>query len=118
MADQFIFKSGCPIFNINYHYNRKRNMVEIKLQQSSTRAHEDVIHPDGTVVNRVPAYMGTLTLRVHETENTYDHVLSIDDYAHEFEFIYKSKAKRLRKPYAINHEETIYDLRPFAVRIE
>jgi transcription initiation factor TFIID subunit 2 len=42
---QWIFQSGCPVFEFTYAFNRKKMAVEIKMKQDTTHAAWSVGHP-------------------------------------------------------------------------
>lgn len=89
LTDHYVYQSGCPIITCEYAYSRKRNVVELRLGQTSTCA---------ATSSDSPRFATPVTLRVHETENSYEHIYTIEDVSHSFEFAYHSKAKKVRKP--------------------
>ncbi|KAI8597334.1 hypothetical protein EDD21DRAFT_327148, partial [Dissophora ornata] len=99
-SDQWIYNSGCPIFEFNYHFNRKKMVVEINMSQRSTNDHGagrtkmsmNSEHPPPTI------FTGTMTARIHEADGTpYEHVLDIQDARKRFEVQFNTKYKRIRR---------------------
>eukprot|EP00158_Paraphelidium_tribonemae_P009272 Partr_v1_DN28819_c0_g2_i5_m33142 putative TAF2 RNA polymerase II, TATA box binding protein (TBP)-associated factor len=80
-ADQWIFRSGTPKLIASYVLNRKKNIIELKIQQAEGR----------------PLYVGNLTVRVHEPDGTFDHVVAVEERLHHFELLYHTKYKRQRQ---------------------
>ncbi|KAG0354057.1 hypothetical protein BGZ54_001872, partial [Gamsiella multidivaricata] len=99
-SDQWIYNSGCPIFEFAYNFNRKKMVVEITMKQRSTN---DLVagrtrmalsseHPSPTI------FTGTMTARIHEADGTpYEHVLDIQDAGKRFEVQFNTKYKRIRR---------------------
>lgn len=83
-ADQWIFGSGAPSFSCSFLHNRKRSTIEVDLSQ-------------WTPNQPSKKYSGSLLIRVHEQEGTFDHVVHIDDLTHRFELPYHTKIKKARK---------------------
>lgn len=79
-AEQWIFSPGMPILNCEYFFSRKKNAIELRVRQDTTR----------------PRYIGPLTVRVHEPTGTFDHVVNISEYNQKFELLYHTKYKRIR----------------------
>ncbi|KAI9488830.1 hypothetical protein BDB00DRAFT_25073 [Zychaea mexicana] len=117
-AEQWIYKSGCPKFIFDFHFNRKRMVVEFIMHQENTNAQAG---GGGTTNNNqnssgnnnnndgnnqqvpidylvTPRFTGSLTARIHEADGTpYEHILDITDLAHKFEVQFNTKYKRIRR---------------------
>lgn len=78
--DQWIYASGIPRLDFTHNFSRKRGMLELTVQQ-------DPQHP---------RYQGPLTVRLHEAEGTFDHIISIDQPTQKFELPFHTKYKRMR----------------------
>ena len=87
-ADQWIFGSGCPIFTISYHFNRKKMVIELKIKQKSSN--------EG-VEGATPKFSGPFTVRVQEPGGTFDTEVKIEDYQQQYDIIYHTKYKRIRR---------------------
>lgn len=80
-ADQWIYRSGVPHMDITYTLNRKKNLIElIVLQKDESR----------------PVYAGGLTVRVHEPDGVFDHVVTVEERSHHFDLPYHTKYKRVK----------------------
>ncbi|KAI8929013.1 hypothetical protein BC831DRAFT_433969 [Entophlyctis helioformis] len=62
-AEQWIYRSGCPIFTIRYHFNRKKMVIELKIKQDCTN--------EG-MVGGTSIFSGPFTVRVQEPGGTFD----------------------------------------------
>ena len=136
LAQQFVYRPGCPKFRARLDYSRKKDFVVLYFEQTCT-------HPG------ILPYVGPLTIRVHETTGACDHIVNIVDATHmcvpprgpaapprlrdvltsvvlerffeargrlRFEFPYKSKQKKLRQHRTILDPDTYNELRTLAVR--
>ncbi|KAI3639534.1 hypothetical protein MIR68_002228 [Amoeboaphelidium protococcarum] len=81
-SDQWIYTAGIPKVESQYYFNRKKNVVEVKIVQQVNKAH--------------PLYNGSLVIRIHEPDGTFDHVVRIEDREHQFNINYHTKYKRLK----------------------
>jgi transcription initiation factor TFIID subunit 2 len=79
-ATQWIFSPGSPKLDCEFTFNRKKNIIELRAKQDPDR----------------PRYMGNLTIRIHEPDGTFDHVILLEEYSHRFDLLYHTKYKRLR----------------------
>lgn len=95
VMDHYVYRPGCPIFRCNYMHNKKRNMVELMISQSSTSKilNEYKEKEDTSTL----LYMGSITIRVVEIEGFFDHIINIEDTQHRFEFPIRSRNKRMKK---------------------
>ena len=71
LADQYIFRPGCPILTARVDYNKKRDFVVLRLSQSSSDRSASL-------------YKGSVTVRVHETSGSFDHVVNITEASHVY----------------------------------
>lgn len=98
---QWVFRPGLPRVRAWQHFNRKKNLIELRIQQLD-RLNDDTASPKGIQSfsdpsQTLPLYNGNLTIRVHEPEGTFDHVVRLDDKLHLFELNYHTKYRRLRQ---------------------
>ncbi|OAD70358.1 hypothetical protein PHYBLDRAFT_115437 [Phycomyces blakesleeanus NRRL 1555(-)] len=107
-ADQWVYKSGCPKFGFNFHFNRKKMVVEIFMRQENTNTvigtgeNSTSLTADGGAINFqelvTPLFTGNLTVRIHEADGTpYEHILDIQSSKHKFEVQFNTKYKRIRR---------------------
>ncbi|KAI8903370.1 hypothetical protein EDD86DRAFT_195844 [Gorgonomyces haynaldii] len=87
-ADQWIFGSGCPIFDVSYHFNRKKMVIELKIKQRSSN--------DG-VEGCTHKFSGPFTIRVQEPAGQFDTEVKIEEYVQQYDIIYHTKYKRIRR---------------------
>jgi hypothetical protein len=87
-ADQWIYGSGCPIFTTSYNFNRKKMVIELKVGQRSSN--------EG-MVGATSKFTGPLTVRVQEPGGTFDTEIRIDEYQKQYDIIYHTKYKRIRR---------------------
>lgn len=87
-ADQWIFGSGCPIFTISYHFNRKKMVIELKIKQKCSN--------EG-VEGCTPKFTGPFTVRVQEPGGTFDTEVKIEEFVQQYDIIYHTKYKRIRR---------------------
>ncbi len=87
-ADQWIFGSGCPVFTVGYNFNRKKMVIELKIRQRSTNAGS---------FGGTPKFSGPMVVRVQEPGGTFDTEVKIEDYQQQYDIIYHTKYKRIRK---------------------
>ena len=80
-ADQWIFKSGVPHLTASFFLNRKKNVIELTVKQNEEH----------------PLFMGNMTVRVHEPDGTFDHVLAVEEKTHNFELLYHTKYRRQKQ---------------------
>ncbi|CDW56052.1 RNase T and Dus and Peptidase M1 domain containin g protein [Trichuris trichiura] len=82
--DQWIRRGGHADFNVEYAFNRKRNMIELEIKQD----------PTNTGVVR---YLGPLTVNVQELDGLFTHTIQVDDLHTRHDIQCHSKARRQRK---------------------
>lgn len=87
-ADQWIFQSGCPVLAIRYHLNRKKMMIEVRIEQYSTNS---------GVLGGVSRFSGAFTVRVQEPGGTFDTEVMIEDRIKQYDIVYHTKYKRIRR---------------------
>lgn len=87
-ADQWIYGSGCPIFNITYQFNPKKMVIELKIRQRSSNY---------GVEGATPKFSGPFTVRVQEPGGTFDTDIKIEEFSQQYDIIYHTKYKRIRK---------------------
>jgi len=87
-ADQWIFGSGCPIFTTSYNFNRKKMVIELKICQRSSN--------EG-MAGATAKYTGPMTIRVQEPGGTFDTEVRIEEYQKQYDIIYHTKYKRIRR---------------------
>jgi hypothetical protein len=87
-ADQWIYGSGCPIFNITFFFNPKKMVIELKIKQRSSN-----YGIDGATVK----FSGPFTVRVEEPGGTFDTDIKIEEFSQQYDIIYHTKYKRIRK---------------------
>mmetsp|Transcript_36976 Transcript_36976/g.59846 ORF Transcript_36976/g.59846 Transcript_36976/m.59846 type:complete len:1107 (+) Transcript_36976:80-3400(+) len=81
---QFIQEAGCLDLQCVIWFNRKKHVTELVLKQAT------VGRPERKAT-------GPLTVRVHETEGTYDHLVSVDDDIQDASFACHSRLRKMRK---------------------
>ena len=82
-GDQWIFNSGCPIYNCTFTWNRTKNVLELNMKQQSELVNSN--------------FYGQLTVRVFESEGVYDHVLQVDENSQYFELPVFTRSKKKTK---------------------
>lgn len=87
-ADQWIFGSGCPILNVSYFFNRKKMVIELKISQKST---------NHGVEGATLKFSGPFIVRVQEPSGTFDTEIKIEELKQQYDIIYHTKYKRIRK---------------------
>eukprot|EP00842_Homolaphlyctis_polyrhiza_P005042 jgi/Hompol1/5539/HPOL_004519-RA len=87
-ADQWIFRSGCPVLTIRYHFNRKKMMIELRIKQDCTN--------DG-VVGATTLFSGPFTVRVKEPGGMFDTEVRIEEKMKQYDIVYNTKYKRIRR---------------------
>ena len=82
--DHYVFRPGCPIFKCNYMHNRKKNVVELMISQTSTSKiqGEYKTAKDEKEKEEAFVYMGNMTIRVVEIEGSFDHVVNVEEPQH------------------------------------
>lgn len=87
-ADQWIYRSGSPIFSVRYTFNRKKMVIEVIIKQRSSN--------EG-MVGANPKFSGPITIRVQEPAGTFDTEVRLDEYEKKYDIIYHTKYKRIRR---------------------
>ncbi|KAH6585131.1 hypothetical protein BASA61_007054 [Batrachochytrium salamandrivorans] len=87
-ADQWIFRSGCPILTIRYHFNRKKMVIELKVKQECTNV---------GVIGANQRFSGAFMVRVQEPGGTFDTEVRIEEKTKQYDIIYHTKYKRIRR---------------------
>jgi hypothetical protein len=77
---QYLSNSSLPSINISWSLNRKKNIIEISVEQDVSK----------------DKYIGNITIRIHEPDGTFDHVIHLEEPSHKYDLIYHTKYKRLR----------------------
>lgn len=113
--NQWILSSGCPRFDVNQRFNKKRLCVEMTIQQKqdafyrSARALDkddfwrNIVEEKHGVDAAEPqqSFTGPMTIRIHEADGTpYEHIVEIREDAAKsvkFEIPYNTKYKRLKR---------------------
>lgn len=91
-SERWVYRSGCPVLRSTFEFNRKRNTVEWRIsQRSSSEGSEHVYDPAQLL------FQDAFTIRVHETDGTFDHVVQLENTSHDYEFPFHSKFRRTRK---------------------
>jgi len=80
---QWAHNPRIPKFSCQYSFNRKKNTINLNIRQekSSTQEH---------------TFQGNLTVRVHEPEGVYDHVVKIETAEQKYELAYHTKYRRTK----------------------
>ena len=112
--DQWVYGSGCPLFDVKARFNKKRLCVELTLNQTQLQDTKkiDLLKDDflrlvkerraGVKTESIQAlFTGPMTIRIHEADGTpYEHILEIREDATrstKFEIPYNTKYKRLKR---------------------
>ncbi|CAH7673331.1 expressed protein [Phakopsora pachyrhizi] len=105
-AEQWIYSSGCPIFEVTAIFNRKKMMHELNLKQINrckTYYHSEE-HDSGagweekTNLKPVDRFEGQMSIRIHESDGIpYEHVLDIKDNFKKYELPSNHKNHRRLK---------------------
>ncbi|KAF2869456.1 hypothetical protein BDV95DRAFT_498745 [Massariosphaeria phaeospora] len=111
---QWIYGSGCPMFECAPVFNKKKQVVQLTIKQTQT----DSIFGGkerGTVAKDFlreikeseygfkpttewPAFVGPMTIRIHEADGTpYEHIVDINSSTVKVEIPYNTKYKRLKR---------------------
>ena len=90
--EQWVYASDClPRYNVSFVYNRAKSIVELNFTEELTRR----IH-------------GSVLIRIHEVEGTYDHLVHLDEPHHHFELPYHTRTRKQRVP-KVKAERTMID---------
>ncbi|GAA5825196.1 hypothetical protein JCM3770_002346, partial [Rhodotorula araucariae] len=98
--DQWVYGSGCPTFEIQANFNRKRMAVELNVTQrcyAYAWAQKAPWEAQGHL-RPIPLFDGQMTIRIHEADGTpYEHVLSLAEAFKRHEVPFNTKYKRVRR---------------------
>lgn len=92
--EQWIFGSGCPLFSVNYEFNRKKMMVIFHIEQKCTNQKwvDEAEHS-----SKFPIFTGPMVVRIREADGVpYEHVVHITDRVLEVEVPFNTKYQRVR----------------------
>ena len=113
-ADQWIFKSGCPVISLNWSFSRKKLAVEIDVSQicsddrwrQTDRSVVSSLTQKSSTVNR--EFSGELTVRVREADGIpYEHVIELNTSTSKHEVQYNTKYTRIRLPPTAHRHKTL-----------
>ncbi|CBX95235.1 hypothetical protein LEMA_P023870.1 [Plenodomus lingam JN3] len=111
---QWVYGSGCPIFQCFPSFNKKKQVVQLQITQeqaqpSITRIESGLTAEDfmreakekGHEVQsgtEYPTFVGPMTIRIHEADGTpYEHIVDINSASVKVEIPYNTKYKRLKR---------------------
>lgn len=83
-ADYWIYSTGIPQLDIYYTYDAERSVVELRVKQNLPFAGAKV-------------FTGAVTVRIHEIEGDYDHVIEIQHENDYIELPCRSKPRRRQR---------------------
>ncbi|KAI0882217.1 uncharacterized protein GGS22DRAFT_49209 [Annulohypoxylon maeteangense] len=113
--NQWVLSSGCPRFDVNQRFNKKRLCVEMTIQQKQDAAYRAVnildkndfwrgVMEESHAVRAgefQQSFTGPMTIRIHEADGTpYEHIVELREdtaKAVKFEIPYNTKYKRLKR---------------------
>lgn len=112
--NQWVYSSGCPIFECHPAFNKKKQVIQLTIKQTQadpTLRPEDRPLSDHDVMREAkekyngfrpstefPAFVGPMTIRIHEADGTpYEHIVDINSSNVKVEIPYNTKYKRLKK---------------------
>ncbi|CAK4031329.1 Transcription initiation factor TFIID subunit 2 [Lecanosticta acicola] len=108
---QWVFGAGCPIFQCQQRFNKKKLVVEMTItQRQLERQTKPPFEPSNFMrevkehVQEVWApepqtvFTGPMTIRIHEADGTpYEHIVEIKEPVTKLEIPYNTKYKRLKR---------------------
>ncbi|USW54770.1 Putative peptidase M4/M1, CTD superfamily, transcription initiation factor TFIID subunit 2 [Septoria linicola] len=108
---QWVYNSGCPIFQVHQKFNKKKLVVEMTIvQRQLERKTKPAFEPSNFMrevkehVQEVwapeiqPVFTGPMTIRIHEADGTpYEHIVEIKEPITKLEIPYSTKYKRLKR---------------------
>ncbi|XP_078698884.1 transcription initiation factor TFIID subunit 2-like [Branchiostoma floridae x Branchiostoma belcheri] len=99
LLDQWVYQGGVVHFSGSFVFNRKRNLVELELNQ---RVGE----------HGIQKYVGPLTVTIQELDGSFNHSVQIEDNTTRHELVCHSKSRRNKKKKIplVNGEEVDMDL--------
>ncbi|KAL8692528.1 MAG: hypothetical protein Q9218_002473 [Villophora microphyllina] len=107
---QWVYGAGCPRFRVSQRFNKKKNVVEMMIQQIQTEPPERDLEKD-TFMRDVkeekqdvfagavqPIFTGPMTVCIHEADGSpYEHLIEIKEANTKLEILYNTKYKRLKR---------------------
>jgi transcription initiation factor TFIID subunit 2 len=111
---QWVYGSGCPIFECSPSFNKKKQVVVLTIKQMQgdpgvlledrslepsdfmreAKERSRGFYPDA----EWPAFVGPMTIRIHEADGTpYEHIVEINSSQVRVEIPYNTKYKRLKR---------------------
>lgn len=98
-TEQWIHGSGCPRFTVSANFNRKKFIIEMRIQQECAAYRFAQTNPtDAIYSNPVQTFEGQMTVRIHEADGTpYEHVIEIDALDKRVDVPFNTKYKRVRR---------------------
>ncbi|EFP77426.2 uncharacterized protein PGTG_03382 [Puccinia graminis f. sp. tritici CRL 75-36-700-3] len=101
-ADQWIYASGCPIFQVTAYFNRKKLTHELTLRQlnRSKQYYEDDQTSWAEKCNLKPVdrFEGQMSIRIQESDGIpYEHVLDIKEPFKRYELPSNHKNKKFKR---------------------
>ncbi|KAI7963119.1 hypothetical protein MJO28_001213 [Puccinia striiformis f. sp. tritici] len=102
-ADQWIYASGCPIFQVTAYFNRKKLAHELTLRQlnPSKQYYDDDKTSWAEKCNLKPVdrFEGQMSIRIQESDGIpYEHVLDIKEAFRRYELPSNHKNKKFKRP--------------------
>ncbi|XP_072170420.1 transcription initiation factor TFIID subunit 2-like [Diadema setosum] len=82
--DRWVCQGGMAQFHGNFHFNRKRNIVELELRQDPGRP-------------GIMKYVGPLKVTIQELDGSFEHTLQVEDNMTKGEITCHSKSRRHKK---------------------
>ncbi|KAH9824294.1 hypothetical protein DFH28DRAFT_1103158 [Melampsora americana] len=101
-AEQWIYSSGCPIFEVVTQFNRKKMVIELTMKQiNRAKSHydnENTSWEERCNLKPLDHFEGQMSIRIHEADGIpYEHVLDVKDHSRKYELPINTKYKRARK---------------------
>ncbi|KAJ8032786.1 Transcription initiation factor TFIID subunit 2 [Holothuria leucospilota] len=98
-VEQWVTQGGIAQFHGNFHFNRKRNVVELELRQDPSRP-------------GINKYVGPLKVTIQELDGSFEHTLQVEENITKGEITCHSKSRRHKKKKIplMNGEEVDMDL--------
>ncbi|KAL9578354.1 MAG: hypothetical protein Q9212_005773 [Teloschistes hypoglaucus] len=107
---QWVYGAGCPRFRVSQRFNKKKNVVEMIIQQIQSEPPERDLEKE-TFMRDVkeekqdvfagpvqPVFTGPMTICIHEADGSpYEHLIEIKEAHTKIEILYNTKYKRLKR---------------------
>ncbi|KAI4254035.1 MAG: hypothetical protein LQ352_003340 [Teloschistes flavicans] len=107
---QWVYGAGCPRFRVTQRFNKKKNVVEMLIQQTQSEPPERDLEKT-TFMRDVkeekqdvfagpvqPVFTGPMTICIHEADGSpYEHLIEIKEVNTKIEILYNTKYKRLKR---------------------